>query len=410
MLVYELRVSLLHAEPPVWRRVRMPAEAQLPLVHTSLQLVMGWENRHLHEFVGANRLHYGEAEEGALDAGVLDERHHTLQSLFAEPGERCLYVYDYGDDWVHEIILESVGELLPEEFPLCCLDGSGACPPEDCGGVGGYAALLESLGDGFNARAFDCASFNDEVGRLFPRDDEMHSPESVSEGIALFLGLRDLLETGATTEGAMSVMMLDGFFSALAIHPETILPDRWLPWVWDVTGSGREPGFASKGEVEKAMGLLFTYYNIVVGKLGDEAAGYTPLFDELGIKAAEDRPLAVRDWAQGFICGAMIDKGVWDRTFKDEQGKMLLAPFAMMAGMFDEAQDSRELQVEEMKEKVQDELGFNVLDLREFWVPWRREYLSQHGGGGMIRSEARVGRNDRCPCGSGKKYKQCCGR
>jgi len=53
----------------------------------------------------------------------------------------------------------------------------------------------------------------------------------------------------------------------------------------------------------------------------------------------------------------MIDKGVWDRTFKDEQGKMLLAPFAMMAGMFDEAQDSRELQVEEMKEKVQDELG-----------------------------------------------------
>ncbi len=143
---------------------------------------------------------------------MLDERHHTLQSLFAEPGERCLYVYDYGDDWVHEIILESVGELLPEEFPLCCLDGSGACRQRIAGESGDTLRFLRASAMGSMPGLFDCASFNDEVGRLFPRDDEMHSPESVSEGIALFLGLRDLLETGATTEGAMSVMMLDGFF------------------------------------------------------------------------------------------------------------------------------------------------------------------------------------------------------
>jgi len=410
MLVYELRVSLLHAEPPVWRRVRMPADAQLPLSHTYLQLAMGWENSHLHEFVGADRTRYGVSEDGVLDSGVLDERHHTLRSLFSEPGERCLYVYDFGDDWVHEIIFLSVGELQPDELPLWCLGGSGACPPEDCGGVPGYGALLESLGEGFDARAFDCTPFNEEVGSMFPRDEDMQSPEAVTEGLGLLVGLRDLLEMGATEEGAMSVMMLDGFFSALAIHPESIMPDRWLPWVWDITGDGREPAFSSKGEVEEAMGLLFTYYNSVVGQLGDDAEGYLPLFDELGVDSPEDRPLAVRDWAKGFICGAMIEEGVWDRTFADEKGKMLLAPFAMMAGMFDEAGGPEQEQVEGMKEKVVDELALGVLELREFWEPWRREYLSRHGGGGTIRSEARVGRNDLCPCGSGKKYKQCCGR
>ncbi|TCD48932.1 UPF0149 family protein [Chlorobium sp. N1] len=409
MLVYELDVSLLHAEPPVWRRVRMPADAQLPLVHTSLQLVMGWEGRHLHEFAGADGRRYGEPGEEGSGEDVFDERHHTLRSLFSEPGERCLYRYDFGDDWAHELVLRSVGELGPDEYPLWCLDGSGACPPEDCGGVAGYAALFGSPGEEGEADAFDCAPFNEEVGRLFPRDEDMRSPESVSEGMALLVGLRDLLETGGTEEGTMSVMMLDGFFAALAIHPETIMPDRWLPWVWDITGDGREPAFSSKGEVEQAMGLLFTYYNSVLGELGDDAEGYLPLFDELGVDSPEERPLAVRDWAEGFMCGAMIDEAVWDRTFEDEQGKMLLTPFAMMAGMFDEAPAAEQRQLKEMKEALLDELDLHVLDLREFWAPWRREYLSRHGGG-TIRSEARAGRNDRCPCGSGKKYKQCCGR
>jgi uncharacterized protein YecA (UPF0149 family) len=88
---------------------------------------------------------------------------------------------------------------------------------------------------------------------------------------------------------------------------------------------------------------------------------------------------------------------------------MLLFPFALMAGMFDEVPDAEQEQIKEMRGAMVDELDLSVLDLREFWAPWRREYLSRQGGG-TIRSEARAGRNDRCPCGSGKKYKQCCGR
>lgn len=425
MFVYDVRVSLLGAEPPVWRRFRVPADARLSLVHSVLQLVMGWENYHMHEFVASDRKRYGMVDDAYAGREVLDEQDYPFSALLGKQGDRCLYVYDFGDHWVHELVLESVSELRPEDEPVLCLEGAGACPPEDCGGVPGYAALLgslrdrtdsehadavELLGEEFDPEAFDCDEFNDEIKEMCQNEADKLAPEAVSEAMGVLMGLRDFLEAEGMPESSMSVMSLNGFFSALAIHPVTVMPNTWLPWVWDISGAGRQPEFASQQDVEKGMGLLFTYFNAVARQLTDDPEGYEPLYEELEIEPDEDRMLAAEDWASGFMLGAMIVEAVWSRTFADEDGRLVLAPFAMMSGLFDEAAGGDEEQLAKMKEELVDELGLSVLDLQEFWMPWRQEYLTRQDTVRPERAAVRIGRNELCPCGSGKKYKQCCGR
>jgi uncharacterized protein len=427
MTVYEVRVMLSGVEPPVWRRLRIPDDASLHLVHLLLQAAMMWGNRHEHEFIAADRQCYGLVDDDAdvPDAEVLDERQHTLAALFREPGDRCFYRYDFGDDWLHELELESVGTISPEERPISCLDGAGACPPEDCGGVPGYAGLLESLrnrgddrhadavdllGESFDPDAFDCRVFNALAGRMFLTESEEGAPEDVSEEMGILMSLRDFLESEGMPESAMSVMALDGFFAALVIHPVTFMPGTWLPMVWDISGEGREPEFSSQEAIQKGMGPLFTYYNSLVRQLTDDPDGFVPLYDELEIESDEDRLSAAEDWAVGFMAGAMLDELVWKRTVEDREGNLLLAPFAMLAGIFDDVKGPGAEQLSEMKADAVERLGSCVLDLQEFWLPWRQDMPQMPAGGGTIRADVRIGRNEPCPCGSGKKYKQCCGR
>ncbi len=425
MIVFEVRVSLLGVEPPVWRRVRVPGDFYLRMVHLALQMVMGWENCHLHEFVAADRKRYGALDGDEVQEGVLDENSYRFSDLMREPGERCLYIYDFGDDWVHELVLEAIVEVEPQDEPMWCLEGSGACPPEDCGGVPGYFELLAQLhdssdeehdaavallGEGFDPEVFDCNVFNEQVRGKFSMDSEMKVPEEVRDAREFLSSLQDFLMSDAVPDSAMSILALDGFFSALAIYPVTIMPNQWLPVVMDMSREGKQPEFASKAEAETGMGLLFSYMNAVVRQLTDDPFGYMPLFEDMQIDSDEEAMLAAEDWASGFVLGAMIDQNVWERTFSDEEGGLLMTSFAAMSGLFDEETGSSQEELADMKEELMDELGDCVRDLQEFWAPWRRQYLAQQSAGRTVKAAPHAGRNDPCPCGSGKKYKQCCGR
>lgn len=142
--VLQLKVSLVGAsKPPVWRRLLVPATMRLDRLHDAIQAAMGWEDYHLHAFTvgGAD---YG-PDYPELDHR--DERKTSLGDVLGEPGARMRYVYDFGDDWQHDVVVEKV---LPVEsgvrYPVC-VTGKGRCPPEDSGGVWGYADLRETLAD-----------------------------------------------------------------------------------------------------------------------------------------------------------------------------------------------------------------------------------------------------------------------
>jgi hypothetical protein len=131
----------------VWRRVRVPGDLSLAGLHDVIQVAMGWTDTHLHDFrVGDVR--YGDPEqlsEGWLD-DTRDEARARVAQVLPRAGDRLRYTYDFGDDWEHEVLVESVEPALGA-VPIQCLAGRRAGPPEDCGGVWGYADLCQAAQD-----------------------------------------------------------------------------------------------------------------------------------------------------------------------------------------------------------------------------------------------------------------------
>ena len=142
--VLELRIDLEWLDPPIWRRLLVPAGIGLDRLHDVFQVAMGWTDSHLHAFtVGDTR--YG-VHLDEFDERELDETKFTLVRAIGSQ-RRLRYEYDFGDGWQHHVAVEETHDVpFPLRFAVC-LDGERSCPPEDCGGPPGYANLLEAISD-----------------------------------------------------------------------------------------------------------------------------------------------------------------------------------------------------------------------------------------------------------------------
>jgi Plasmid pRiA4b ORF-3-like protein len=141
---YQLLVELTEIEPRIWRRVVVADATPLPLLHRILQVSFSWNGYHLHEFkVGSVRFGVPDDE---YPPPHIDETHVRLYQLAHKPGDRIVYVCDFGDSWEHDVVLEEMRAAETLVTPIC-LDGERAAPPEDCGGVSGYEQLVGALRD-----------------------------------------------------------------------------------------------------------------------------------------------------------------------------------------------------------------------------------------------------------------------
>lgn len=202
--IYELRITLLHTKPPIWRRVAVPADLSLAELHEIVQIAIGWCDEHLHQF----RMKTGKRPPGTADlmglynAGRLaeltmhargertftdhrvedmegeDESRAVLGELCRRVGDKLIYEYDFGDGWEHAIEVRKIfAPKGAERYPRC-LAGKLAGPLEDSGGVWGYydklAAIADTkhpeheevgewMGDEFDPERFDV----DEVNAVF---------------------------------------------------------------------------------------------------------------------------------------------------------------------------------------------------------------------------------------------------
>jgi hypothetical protein len=144
--IYQLKVTLLDTSPPIWRRLLVPAELTLAQLHDVLQVAMGWQDGHLHEFSAGGR-RFGPRDPGDqfMADDVEDERRVRVFGLFGRTGAKAVYTYDFGDTWEHSIVLEKRLPAAPNMIYPICTDGQLACPPEDCGGIPGFYDLLYAL-------------------------------------------------------------------------------------------------------------------------------------------------------------------------------------------------------------------------------------------------------------------------
>jgi hypothetical protein len=179
--IFELKITLSGTKPPIWRRVLAPADLTLADFHTVLQLSMGWEDCHLHEFrVGRQRFGVPDPDARLMGGdGPTNERKVRLFDVLGRPGAKMEYTYDFGDSWEHIIVLEKV--VMPEpglSYPVCTA-GKRHGPPEDCGGIGGYYNLLEALSDPDNDEYQELLEW---IGGSF--DPEAFSVENVNLRLA----------------------------------------------------------------------------------------------------------------------------------------------------------------------------------------------------------------------------------
>lgn len=189
---YRLKIVLNGTKPPIWRQLWVPGSARLDWLHAVIQVAMGWTNSHLHQF-RTETADYSANTKNPFDEGgesrTLDAKQFTLQQLASHEGEIFCYEYDFGDTWEHLITVEKILPTDPTTATTAvCLDGARACPPEDCGGIWGFADLLKALknpkhpehenmvewlGKPFDATAFDLAKTNQWLAKLkWPRVTE----------------------------------------------------------------------------------------------------------------------------------------------------------------------------------------------------------------------------------------------
>jgi hypothetical protein len=184
--VFQFKVTLLDTRPPVWRRIQVK-DCTLDKLHEHIQTAMGWTNSHLHHFGIGGQL-YGDPllmQENFEEMEYKDSTTTRISDIVPKSGKRFRfeYEYDFGDGWQHEVLFEGcVRAEAGKKYPLC-VEGERACPPEDVGGVWGYAdflvaiqnpeneqhdEMLEWVGGSFDPEAFDAATATRRMKKELP--------------------------------------------------------------------------------------------------------------------------------------------------------------------------------------------------------------------------------------------------
>ena len=217
---------------------------------------------------------------------------------------------------------------------------------------------------------------------------------------AAFLALDEFLMSDRSPEDCMQLSDLDGFLTGIAVSPDMILPSEWLSAVW----GGGDPEFASAEEAQQVLGTLMLRYNYILMTLEQNPDSYQPLL----WGAPDGRMLAV-DWAEGFLDAIKLRRSSWDVIWQPENLR-LIAPIAAFWGDASNplfaGKDERS--IADIQNEMVDLLPDAVVAIHRFWKNSRSASLPK-AQRAPVRSTSKVGRNDSCPCGSGRKYKKCCG-
>lgn len=177
--VLRLKVMLRDSNPPIWRKFLVKDNITFHKLHEILQMVMGWTNSHLYDFqVEEQKLAFPIQDWDKKGINSKKVKINTLQEK-----QKFAYTYDFGDCWEHTVVVEKVLSGQTDLSHPVCLEGSLSCPPEDCGGMGGYCYLLhiksnkkhpeykerivEWLGEEFNPELFDVKEINKELMENF---------------------------------------------------------------------------------------------------------------------------------------------------------------------------------------------------------------------------------------------------
>lgn len=201
-------------------------------------------------------------------------------------------------------------------------------------------------------------------------------------------------------DNGMGLSDLDGFLSGLVVGPEMIPPSEWLPYVW----GGETPGFADMAEASAVMRAIMGRYNQIAAQLDEDPEAYEPVF---WIRP-ESEVLIAGDWAEGFFEAIQLRPEAWAPLINHTEAGVVLAPIlALCVNERGEALlPMTDEEAVQWRVDAPDLIPASVVLIHDFW---RERVVDWPAIPEPIRRGPKIGRNEPCPCGSGRKHKRCCG-
>jgi uncharacterized protein len=209
---------------------------------------------------------------------------------------------------------------------------------------------------------------------------------------------------------SMSVSMLDGFLTAVVSGPNPIMPSLWMPWVWDVENGVAQPDFSSERAAQRFYELVFRQMNSISAELMEAPEAFEPLLLE---NPNDGDPIPILDdWCMGFMKGLMLDIQGWTPlTSLHTEWFTVLRLYGTEDGWETLQEMSPDL---DQHRQYADQLHDDIRQIHRYWLERRGQRGPVDNPLGNFKSSPLVvgdkpGRNDPCPCGSGKKFKRCHG-
>ena len=219
-----------------------------------------------------------------------------------------------------------------------------------------------------------------------------------------FNELDQFLLYNVDTEDVMTLDMADGFLHAIAVGPITTHPRQWLPKIWGT----REmmPPMDSIDQLNHILELVMRHFNSIIAGLEADPPEISPCWSTMTYDGDEREYDDAEAWAYGFVEGMRLCWDDWQPLLSTPQGQAWFRPIALL-GEDDFSVDQDELtKTPTMRAELALQIPQAVLDMHAHWLPLRLAVFQREVAASM---QPKVGRNEPCPCGSGKKFKRCCG-
>jgi len=220
--------------------------------------------------------------------------------------------------------------------------------------------------------------------------------------------LDSFLLSNFTSEETMMLDTLDGYLTAIVVGPVSLKPSQWLPGVWGPRVSD-EPAFETMEQAQHVLDLILRHMNGIVESLRRDADAHEPVFDTL---VYPDNPREYIDgemWAHGFMAGIALCRRDWQPFFDKRDSEEMLHPIYLLGSDDITPEEIVLTETPEQREEIGKQIPASLARIYRYWQPVRQA-AAEHMIPATIRhDQPKVGRNDPCPCGSGKKFKKCCG-
>ena len=220
--------------------------------------------------------------------------------------------------------------------------------------------------------------------------------------------LDQFLMSDVVSDEAMMLDMLDGYLTAIVVGPTALQPSQWLPGIWGDT-SEDVPHFENAEQAQHILDLILRHYNGIIWSLQNDADAFEPLFDTNTYPDDSREYVDGEAWAYGFMQGLERSRPDWQSLFDEPQGRAWLRPLYLL-GANDVSPEEEELtRLPAQREEISKQIPASVAAIYRYWLPYRKAVSERQIATTIQRATPKIGRNDPCPCGSGKKFKKCCG-